>query len=62
MHISAPAPPGGVCRREVHVTRKSPHVEEPSENELEVGSGPKNWAAGVPGVYYSMKQLSSIWG
>jgi molybdopterin-dependent oxidoreductase alpha subunit len=37
------------------VTRKSPHVEEPSENELEVGSGPKSWAAGVPGVYYSMK-------
>ena len=37
------------------MTRKSPHVEEPSENELEVGSGPKSWAAGVPGVYYSMK-------
>jgi len=37
------------------VTRKTPHVEEPSEDALEVGSGPKSWAAGVPGVYHSMK-------
>jgi len=37
------------------VTRKTPHIEEPSEKDLVVGDGPKSWAAGVPGVYHSMK-------
>ncbi|MFF2243586.1 FdhF/YdeP family oxidoreductase [Arthrobacter sp. NPDC058130] len=37
------------------MTRKTPQIEEPSENELAVGDGPKSWAAGVPGVYHSMK-------
>jgi formate dehydrogenase major subunit len=37
------------------VTRKTPHIEEPSEQDLVVGDGPKSWAAGVPGVYHSMK-------
>lgn len=37
------------------MTRKTPHIEEPSEQDLVVGDGPKSWAAGVPGVYHSMK-------
>ncbi|WP_026537342.1 FdhF/YdeP family oxidoreductase [Arthrobacter sp. 9MFCol3.1] len=37
------------------MTRKTPHLEEPSEQDLVVGDGPKSWAAGVPGVYHSMK-------
>ena len=37
------------------MTRKTPHIEEPSEKELVVENGPKSWAAGVPGVYHSMK-------
>jgi len=37
------------------VTRKNPKVEEADESELEVTGHPKTWAAGVPGVYYSMK-------
>ena len=37
------------------MTRKTPHIEEPSEKDLVVGDGPKSWAAGVPGVYHSMK-------
>ncbi|SDO89830.1 Molydopterin dinucleotide binding domain-containing protein [Arthrobacter sp. ok909] len=37
------------------MTRKTPQVEEPSETELVVENGPKSWAAGVPGVYHSMK-------
>ncbi|MGY3379933.1 molybdopterin-dependent oxidoreductase alpha subunit [Arthrobacter sp. TE12231] len=37
------------------MTRKTPQVEEPSEKELVVENGPKSWAAGVPGVYHSMK-------
>ena len=38
------------------MTRKTPHIEEPSEKDLVVGDGPKSWAAGVPGVYHSMKR------
>ncbi|MBP1234430.1 formate dehydrogenase major subunit [Arthrobacter sp. PvP102] len=34
--------------------RKTPRVEEADENNLEVGK-PKDWAAGLPGVYHSMK-------
>lgn len=34
--------------------RKNPHVEEADENNLEVGK-PKDWAAGIPGVYHSMQ-------
>ena len=37
------------------MTRKNPKVEEADESELEVTGHPKSWAAGVPGVYYSMK-------
>ena len=37
------------------MTRKTPHIEEPSEKDLVVADGPKSWAAGVPGVYHSMK-------
>ena len=37
------------------MTRKTPRIEEPSEKDLIVGDGPKSWAAGVPGVYHSMK-------
>jgi formate dehydrogenase major subunit len=37
------------------VTRKTPRIEEPSEKELVVENGPESWAAGVPGVYHSMK-------
>ena len=37
------------------MTRKTPRVEETDEKDLEVGDGPKHWAAGVPGVYHSMK-------
>ena len=37
------------------MTRKNPKVEEADESELEVTGHPKTWAAGVPGVYYSMK-------
>lgn len=37
------------------MTRNTPHIEEPSEKDLVVGDGPKSWAAGVPGVYHSMK-------
>jgi formate dehydrogenase major subunit len=34
--------------------RKNPHVEEADENNLEVAK-PKDWAAGIPGVYHSMQ-------
>jgi formate dehydrogenase major subunit len=34
--------------------RKNPHVEEADENNLEV-TKPKDWAAGIPGVYHSMQ-------
>jgi molybdopterin-dependent oxidoreductase alpha subunit len=34
--------------------RKNPRVEEADENNLEVGK-PKDWAAGIPGVYHSMQ-------
>ena len=37
------------------MTRKTPRIEETDEKDLEVGDGPKHWAAGVPGVYHSMK-------
>jgi formate dehydrogenase major subunit len=37
------------------VVRSNPPVEEPDEKNVEVKDRPKNWAAGVPGVYYSMK-------
>ncbi|MEV7573813.1 FdhF/YdeP family oxidoreductase [Pseudarthrobacter sp. NPDC089323] len=37
------------------MTRKNPKVDEADESELEVTGHPKTWAAGVPGVYYSMK-------
>ncbi|GAP56532.1 uncharacterized oxidoreductase Mb2924c [Arthrobacter sp. Hiyo6] len=34
--------------------RKTPRVEEADEKNIEVGK-PKDWAAGFPGVYHSMK-------
>jgi molybdopterin-dependent oxidoreductase alpha subunit len=34
--------------------RKNPRVEEADENNLEVAK-PKDWAAGIPGVYHSMQ-------
>ena len=37
------------------MTRKNPMVEENDEKDLEVGHGPKDWAAGIPGVLHSMK-------
>jgi formate dehydrogenase major subunit len=37
------------------VTRKNPQVEDADESDLEVTGHPKTWAAGVPGVYYSMQ-------
>ncbi|SEQ00851.1 FdhF/YdeP family oxidoreductase [Arthrobacter sp. OV608] len=37
------------------MARKNPKVEEADESELEVTGHPKTWAAGVPGVYHSMK-------
>ncbi|WP_323960316.1 FdhF/YdeP family oxidoreductase [Arthrobacter sp. JZ12] len=36
------------------MTRSNPHVEEVDENDLDVDK-PKDWAAGVPGVYHSMQ-------
>ncbi|GAA1118379.1 FdhF/YdeP family oxidoreductase [Nesterenkonia jeotgali] len=36
------------------MTRHEPHVEEADENNLDVGK-PKDWAAGLPGVYHSMQ-------
>lgn len=37
------------------MVRKNPKVEEADESGLEVTGHPKTWAAGVPGVYHSMK-------
>ncbi|VXC47294.1 Putative formate dehydrogenase oxidoreductase protein [Arthrobacter sp. 9AX] len=37
------------------MARENPRVEEADESELEVTGHPKTWAAGVPGVYHSMK-------
>ena len=37
------------------MTRKNPRVEEPDEAKIEVTGHPKTWAAGIPGVYHSMK-------
>ncbi|GAB4098521.1 FdhF/YdeP family oxidoreductase [Sinomonas halotolerans] len=37
------------------MTRNEPPVEEVDESTIEVKDHPKHWAAGVPGVYYSMK-------
>ncbi|MFC9772143.1 MULTISPECIES: FdhF/YdeP family oxidoreductase [unclassified Pseudarthrobacter] len=37
------------------MVRENPKVEEPDESQLEVTGHPKAWAAGVPGVYHSMK-------
>ncbi|AUZ86686.1 hypothetical protein CVO76_02805 [Arthrobacter agilis] len=37
------------------MTRKEPRVEEVDESELRVEKRPKEWAAGIPGVYHSMK-------
>jgi molybdopterin-dependent oxidoreductase alpha subunit len=37
------------------MTRKEPRVVEPDEKNLQVEDRPKEWAAGLPGVYYSMK-------
>ncbi|TFD75182.1 FdhF/YdeP family oxidoreductase [Cryobacterium psychrophilum] len=36
------------------MTRQHPSASEPDETDLEV-TKPKDWAAGVPGVYHSMK-------
>ncbi|TDS85439.1 FdhF/YdeP family oxidoreductase [Nesterenkonia aurantiaca] len=36
------------------MTRSNPPVEEADENDLEVDK-PKDWAAGMPGVYHSMQ-------
>ncbi|MHA7264407.1 FdhF/YdeP family oxidoreductase [Arthrobacter sp. TMN-37] len=37
------------------MVRSNPPVEEPDEKNVEVKDRPKDWAAGVPGVYYSLK-------
>ncbi|MHA7239659.1 FdhF/YdeP family oxidoreductase [Arthrobacter sp. TMS1-12-1] len=37
------------------MTRKEPRVEEIDETDIEVSKRPKDWAAGIPGVYHSMK-------
>jgi formate dehydrogenase major subunit len=37
------------------VVRSNPPVEEPDEKNVGVKDRPKDWAAGMPGVYYSMK-------
>ena len=37
------------------MARKEPRVQEPNEKDIEVLDGPKEWAAGVPAVYHSMK-------
>ncbi|MBT2533040.1 FdhF/YdeP family oxidoreductase [Arthrobacter sp. ISL-48] len=37
------------------MARKNPRVEEPDEAKIEVTGHPKTWAAGIPGVYHSMK-------
>lgn len=37
------------------MVRENPKVEEPDESRIEVAGHPKAWAAGVPGVYHSMK-------
>ncbi|MHA7181415.1 FdhF/YdeP family oxidoreductase [Arthrobacter sp. MDB2-24] len=37
------------------MTRKEPRVEEVDEKDIEVSERPKDWAAGIPGVYHSMK-------
>ncbi|WP_160666057.1 FdhF/YdeP family oxidoreductase [Pseudarthrobacter sp. ATCC 49987] len=37
------------------MSRKNPKVEEYDEKDLEVGDGPKDWAAGIPGVLHSME-------
>ncbi|MEX5300446.1 hypothetical protein RCG67_16925, partial [Kocuria sp. CPCC 205292] len=36
------------------MTRSNPPVREVDENDLEVGR-PKDWAGGLPAVYYSME-------
>ncbi|PRZ16107.1 FdhF/YdeP family oxidoreductase [Nesterenkonia sandarakina] len=36
------------------MTRSNPPVDEADENDLEIGK-PKEWAAGIPGVYHSMQ-------
>ncbi|WP_372698330.1 FdhF/YdeP family oxidoreductase [Arthrobacter sp. JSM 101049] len=37
-------------------------VSEPAESDLEVGPGPKDWAAGVPGVVHSMEPAMTAMG
>ncbi len=37
------------------MTRNEAHVEEVDEQDLHVEDRPKDWAAGIPGVYHSMK-------
>ncbi len=37
------------------MTRKNPRVEEADEANLEASGSPKTWAAGIPGVYHSLK-------
>ena len=36
------------------MARKNPHVEDADENNIDVGK-PKDWAAGIPGIYHSMQ-------
>ena len=36
------------------MTRKNPMVEDNDEKDLVVGDGPKEWAAGIPGVLHSL--------
>ncbi|WP_082046223.1 FdhF/YdeP family oxidoreductase [Arthrobacter sp. L77] len=37
------------------MTRSEPRVNEVDEKDIEVSNRPKEWAAGIPGVYNSMK-------
>jgi formate dehydrogenase major subunit len=44
------------------MTDKKPHVEEVDEKNVEVKDHPKTWAAGVPGIYHSMKPAIEYMG
>ncbi|MBG6216900.1 formate dehydrogenase major subunit [Arthrobacter sp. CAN_A6] len=37
------------------MAKENPSVKEPDEKDIQVEDEPKDWAAGLPGVYYSMK-------
>jgi molybdopterin-dependent oxidoreductase alpha subunit len=61
VEVTGPASTGAGLRQQPltqganSVTRKNPRVEEADEANLEASGSPKTWAAGIPGVYHSMK-------